>query len=734
VLPNQKGTQLALGAFDIWYPVLLCSRLRAVVIVPPVSQSPGTTSQGSILLIEEYDALAAAINSALRKFAPQHQVHVARSLNEAKTLGKEISPDLFIVDFDPAFSGLSAFLQKMEKAHPEARVLILAGKLPPEIEMTAHSVGALQFVEKPFDVPDFGAAVQALLGPWTEPETATSRGTLQDVGLADLLLAQCAGGRSVALETKNDTGKMGEIYLRQGLPIHAETGRKSGNEALAEMLRWTDVDVRERERPKHGRHTIDDDWTEILLKALPRMKARQVRPPKIAPAAKPRAKTGKKLVVVDDTEMLLIFVEDVLTTADRELQITTALNGISGVKEIERVIPDLVLLDYSLPDINGDEVCRRLLQKSATSKIPVLMMSGHVPEMSKAAATLDNVVATIAKPFLSDALVNLVQQTLSEPPPVRKKNGVRKAPPPPAPKKPEPSVIPEPPEISPVLVQPTETAEPGLPEQQPQPPVIQVRRPSRAKGPEPKLPKPIAPEEAHINRIEPAAPARTRHDISPPLPPAVKPPHHARPQEPQLPGFQTISTSVFSDGPNDVLLTLYLDVVSVQLTPELRMGSIRAKPSSTEVSLHVVSPGTRATLPQTGFRLGQVGLDGKGRIATMRLIPTFAPFKGGQTRSALQIAAVSVVPIDSTKRVQFTPAPEAPMTLQLLAHLEIAGVELSPTFQVSELVLKSRGRPLRVSLNAQPGTYEENGTACEASSIRLDHSAHIAELLLNPLR
>src|SRR5213079_3312398 len=89
--------------------------------------------------------------------------------------------------------------------------------------------------------------------------------------------------------------------------------------------------------------------------------------------------------------------------------------------EIERAKPDLVLLDYSLPDINGDEVCRRLLHNDKTSRIPVLMMSGHVPEMSKAAATLDNVVATIAKPFLSEALVGLVEETLAEGRPVRKK-------------------------------------------------------------------------------------------------------------------------------------------------------------------------------------------------------------------------------------------------------------------------------------------------------------------------
>src|SRR4029077_15619520 len=135
-------------------------RLREVAVVPPAAHSPtGTTSQGSILLIEEYDALAAAISSALRKFAPGHPVHVASSLKEAKTLAKEVEPALLVMDFDPPFAGLSPFLQKLQVADPDARVLLFSGKLPPGVATATRSTGALQFVEKPFDVPDFGAAV-----------------------------------------------------------------------------------------------------------------------------------------------------------------------------------------------------------------------------------------------------------------------------------------------------------------------------------------------------------------------------------------------------------------------------------------------------------------------------------------------------------------------------------------------------------------------------------------------
>src|SRR5260370_32377436 len=54
----------------------------------------------------------------------------------------------------------------------------------------------------------------------------------------------------------------------------------------------------------------------------------------------------------------------------------------------------------------------RLLEKEQIAHGPVLLMSGHVPEMTAAAARLPNVVAKIEKPFLSDAFVDLVQRTL----------------------------------------------------------------------------------------------------------------------------------------------------------------------------------------------------------------------------------------------------------------------------------------------------------------------------------
>ena len=154
--------------------------------------SAGTTPQPSILLLEEYDALAAAIGSALKKFAAGHPVSVAGSLAQAEAIASAARPALFIVDVDPAWPGLVDLLETLRDTNPNGRVLVIGTAVPKEIADERGSFGALQFIEKPFELADFGAAVQALLGPWRESDSANSRGTLRGLNLFDILLLQVA--------------------------------------------------------------------------------------------------------------------------------------------------------------------------------------------------------------------------------------------------------------------------------------------------------------------------------------------------------------------------------------------------------------------------------------------------------------------------------------------------------------------------------------------------------------
>src|SRR5205085_3253963 len=135
---------------------------------------------------------------------------------------------------------------------------------------------------------------------------------------------------------------------------------------LVEMLTWNNPHFIENIASESPPRTIHDPWAATLIEALHEAKKpKHARPVPVEPKmpAQPAVapiKTGPKILIIDDTEMLLIFVEDSLALADPTLQMTTARTDRHGVKEAARIIPDLVLVDYVLPDIQGDEVCRRI--------------------------------------------------------------------------------------------------------------------------------------------------------------------------------------------------------------------------------------------------------------------------------------------------------------------------------------------------------------------------------------
>ena len=66
--------------------------------------------------------------------------------------------------------------------------------------------------------------------------------------------------------------------------------------------------------------------------------------------------------------------------------------------------PELILLDFVLPGLRGDEVCRRLAGSARTGGIPVVLMSSSTKDMLNTEAECRNVVKTISKPFTPELL------------------------------------------------------------------------------------------------------------------------------------------------------------------------------------------------------------------------------------------------------------------------------------------------------------------------------------------
>jgi hypothetical protein len=316
-------------------------------------------------------------------------------------------------------------------------------------------------------------------------------------------------------------------------------------------------------------------------------------------------------------------------------------------------------------------------------------MSGHVPEMLAAAEKYENVIATIAKPFLSEALVALVTQTLSKGPlfPFQKKET------PPAQAPPDPKPTRQGNGRKPVK---TEAAK----KEPPLPVSTTSSSPEIAKPAEP--PPPLIPRE-----VRPAEPAL--YDV--PQPPPTPPPP---------PKLATANGSA-------VMLGLGMEVISVQLSPRFRIDTIRAKPTASTLSLTPSSASASAENLLAGFEIGSVELDPRGLIETMRVVPTRRPANSIQPRNGFAINDLALV--NENASIEVTAKTGTAMSMQLVAMFKVAAVELSERFEVAQLVLQPQGNRVRVSLD--PQSRGVGGTEFETVEVRLDASARIAELVLN---
>ena len=101
------------------------------------------------------------------------------------------------------------------------------------------------------------------------------------------------------------------------------------------------------------------------------------------------------LIVDDDTSILM----EVVHMFQSEYTIYTAKDGASALKRAEKIMPDLILLDVVMPDMNGFEVLDELKKSAKTRDIPVIFITGLNEDQHESAGLSIGAVDYIRKPF-----------------------------------------------------------------------------------------------------------------------------------------------------------------------------------------------------------------------------------------------------------------------------------------------------------------------------------------------
>ena len=117
------------------------------------------------------------------------------------------------------------------------------------------------------------------------------------------------------------------------------------------------------------------------------------------------------ILVVDDEFSVAEVLQSVLADAGHE--VVTAVNGRQGLELLGKRRPDLVLLDFMMPIIDGPAMLKAMKEDPACCNIPAVLMSS-LPESAVAEAARGMYTAFLRKPFKLARVTNTVKTVLGQ--------------------------------------------------------------------------------------------------------------------------------------------------------------------------------------------------------------------------------------------------------------------------------------------------------------------------------
>lgn len=277
---------------------------------------------------------------------------------------------LFVVDYMQKMVGnLLSNALKFSPKEEVVAVAVCSSDNTMQVSVTDHGAGIL---------PD---DLDHVFEPFYQGANNTHGGT--GVGLA--LVSQLAKALEGRVEVYSQPGK--ETVFTVTLPL--KTKLLDGEHKMAaEDLIWENV--------------ISPEMTEDAVR----------RPEKGAEglSGESAEDDGKvRILVVEDNADMAAYIDSILKD---HYAVYHAPDGGEGFRKAEEIIPDLIVTDVMIPDIDGLELCRRIRQSELTNHIPVIIVTARVEDRDRLQGIEAGADAYLCKPFIPEELLLRISKLL----------------------------------------------------------------------------------------------------------------------------------------------------------------------------------------------------------------------------------------------------------------------------------------------------------------------------------
>lgn len=119
---------------------------------------------------------------------------------------------------------------------------------------------------------------------------------------------------------------------------------------------------------------------------------------------------ASKIIVIEDDPHILMLISQTLRREGYE--VVTATDGAEGLRKVKETHPHLVVLDISLPGLDGYQVCHQLRREQETSNLPVIMVTAMSRPSDQRRGFEHGADDYLPKPFVLSELIVRIQSLL----------------------------------------------------------------------------------------------------------------------------------------------------------------------------------------------------------------------------------------------------------------------------------------------------------------------------------
>ncbi|RYZ70088.1 MAG: response regulator [Lysobacteraceae bacterium] len=116
-------------------------------------------------------------------------------------------------------------------------------------------------------------------------------------------------------------------------------------------------------------------------------------------------------LIVDDSPSQLLGIQRIVEKLGHES--LTAEDGAAGVEVAKRELPDMVLMDVVMPNLNGFQATRTLSREATTKHIPVILVTTKDQDTDRMWGLRQGAKAYLTKPFSEDELAEVIERIFS---------------------------------------------------------------------------------------------------------------------------------------------------------------------------------------------------------------------------------------------------------------------------------------------------------------------------------